>query len=248
MPTCGCLIAALLLLATSAGDLQAQTTQQAEAKAQDEAARKAEVKHFWIFLTTGKAPEGVTPEEIAKMQEAHLGNFRRLAEAGDLSAAGPMADPEKKLRGIVVLQAEDEAALTEMFKPDPFVEHRILNVEAVSATFSIGRFSPKLDAASLDEFRIAVITGEKSAPAWIVESDLRMLADLADVKLVLAAKFHGDSDRKGCLIFHSQDDAKIKAALNGLAPFVIQELKYSLMPQYLGKGAIEPAVEDSDRP
>jgi uncharacterized protein YciI len=48
------------------------------------------------------------------MQAAHLANFGRLQKAGKLFTAGPLADPQRKMRGIVVVKAADLKSLSEL--------------------------------------------------------------------------------------------------------------------------------------
>lgn len=57
-------------------------------------------KQAWVFLTTGPKKVELTKEESQQMMEQHLGNFTELAKAGDLVAAGPLADPARKIAGL----------------------------------------------------------------------------------------------------------------------------------------------------
>lgn len=74
---------------------------------------------YFVFLVTGKSTQGTAAEEVQKMQAAHLENFGRLAKIGDLLAAGPCADPEKIVRGIVVIKATSLADAESKFESDP---------------------------------------------------------------------------------------------------------------------------------
>lgn len=195
---------------------------------------------YWIFLTTGKSVAGVPREEIAEMQQAHLANFGKLAQAGKLLTAGPMRDPEGTLRGIVVIQAKDAAELAEMFEPDPYVSNGYMNVERQLCELSIGRFTANLNEQGMDEMRIAVVTGDAKNKSWPTSDQLQQLSEADGVQLALSAQFQDEGARQGILIFRSNDDEKIKAALNELPVFQeSEEVSYALMPQFLGKGAIE---------
>ncbi len=218
----------------------------AQGTASNTAADAAQVKDsgtqtFWIFLITGKSTQGVAQTEIAEMQQAHLANFGRLAQAGKLLSAGPLRDPEQTLRGIVVLQAEDQAALAEMFEPDPYVGPGYMQLKSFPAELSLGKFTTKLNEQGLDELRIAVLSSAAKGEAWLSTDDIAALGDNEALQLALAARFTEESELRGCLIFRSTDDAEIKSALDSLSTVKSGELSYALMPQYLGKGAIEAA-------
>ncbi len=200
----------------------------------------SDVQVYWVFLTTGKPTAGVPQEEIADMQAAHLQNFGRLAQAGKLLTAGPMKDPDATLRGIVVLQAKDLDELNAMFAQDPYVTQGYMNVESHHAELSVGKFTTKLNEQGLDELRIAVISSE-SQTGSLPEADITALREASDIQTAMVASFSGESARRGCIIFRSTDDEQIKTALDRLSSIQIGKLSYALMPQFLGKGALEQA-------
>ena len=123
---------------------------------------KPEDKLFWIFLTTGKkSSSDYKREEIEEMQKKHLDNFKRLANAGKLLVAGPMADPNKKLRGIVVLKMKDTSRLTEMFKPDPFVSNGLMDIDICPAELVHGKVNLKGLDDGFDELRLVAFGKKK---------------------------------------------------------------------------------------
>ena len=91
------------------------TTSAQEAKSEGDSKSR-----YWIFLVTGKSAAGVPKEEIAAKQKAHIDNFKRLAEQKVLFAAGPMADPAKTKRGIVLIEAESLEAAKAEYARDPY--------------------------------------------------------------------------------------------------------------------------------
>lgn len=77
---------------------------------------------FLAFLHRG--PKW-TPEETAEtnaLQEAHMANIRRLAEAGKLVLAGPFTDDNGKLAGIFVFQVDSLDEANELANSDPAVK------------------------------------------------------------------------------------------------------------------------------
>ncbi len=77
---------------------------------------------FLAFLHRGPkwTPEE-TPETEA-LQEAHMANIRRLAEAGKLVLAGPFTDNNGKLAGIFVFQVDSLEEAKELADSDPAVK------------------------------------------------------------------------------------------------------------------------------
>ena len=102
--------------------------------------------HF-VFLNTGSArakTKDMSKEELEKMQAAHVGNFGTQFDSGKIFAAGPLGD-NGFIRGIVIPNAETAEQVKEIFKPDPFVQNGILDVEAHPWLVDISRFgSPKV--------------------------------------------------------------------------------------------------------
>ena len=101
-------------LSAQVEDSKPEPSADAETKKAAPVTTANDTKLFWVFLTTGKSTKGVEKEEVEKMQAEHLANFKRLAEEEKLLLAGPLADPEKKLRGIVVLKAKNQNDLEKM--------------------------------------------------------------------------------------------------------------------------------------
>lgn len=61
------------------------------------------------------------PDELAQLQEAHLANIRRLAEAGVLLVAGPFTD-DGHIRGVYVFRADSVEEVADLIASDPSVQ------------------------------------------------------------------------------------------------------------------------------
>lgn len=61
------------------------------------------------------------PDELARLQEAHLANIRRLAEAGVLLVAGPFTD-DGDIRGVYVFRADSVEEVEDLIASDPSVQ------------------------------------------------------------------------------------------------------------------------------
>src|SRR5262249_43919042 len=86
----------------------------------------------FILLNSGASRtnlKSMEKEAVNKMQSAHLGNFGTQFDRGTLIAAGPLGD-NGFIRGTVILAVDGSNQVAECFKTDPFVQNRILEVEA----------------------------------------------------------------------------------------------------------------------
>lgn len=211
-----------------------------------ESTEAATKKQFWIFLVTGKSTEGVEKEAITAKQKAHIDNFTRLAKAKQLFLAGPLADPTKVKRGIVLVAAEDEKQIPDLFLPDPYVKEEFMKLDVSEITKMDGKTVVDLDATGLDELRIAVLdraVGLAGREGPELEAALSAHEAYwgkwrAAKKVALRCRFTDQSPHFGIILFPKSDDAEIKALLDGDSMISTKMLNYSLMPQYLGKGAV----------
>jgi len=94
-----------------------------------EARREAEgmgMMVYYIFLLKkGSAWSSDKTPEINALQEAHLANYRHLAEMGKLIVTGPFLDAfavSGEVRGMGVLRAESLAEAQELIDTDPMVK------------------------------------------------------------------------------------------------------------------------------
>jgi uncharacterized protein YciI len=231
----GILCAALLLcgiLATCAGGQEGK----------GEAAKK----QFWIFLVTGKSTAGVAKEEIAAKQKAHIDNFKRQAEAKSLFLAGPMADPAKVKRGIVLVAVEDEKQIPDLFNLDPYVKEEFMKLDASEITKMDGKTVVDFAATEMEELRIAVFdravggAGKAGAEleAALSSHEAYWTKWRAAKKVALRCRFSDKSPHFGIVMFPNVGDDEIKKLLDGDPMVATKMINYSLMPQYLMKGAV----------
>lgn len=200
---------------------------------------------FWIFLTTDKSTEGIDRSEIAKMQEAHLVNFRNLHKAGKLLTAGPMADPEKKKRGIVVLTATDSKSLPSLFEPDPLVKQGFLAVDAIQMEIAVGSFSKDADPNKFAEYRLVVL--EKTASEEKEIDDKTKLDNLSycnsihDPDRLCFAGWLNETkrSRRGVLIFRKLDDDKLKPLVDDLPAVKSSKWSATTFPLYMTDGIVK---------
>ena len=200
---------------------------------------------YWIFLTTGKSTQGVERSEIEKMQAAHLANFGRLHQEGKLFAAGPMADPQKKMRGIVVATASDLKSLEGLFDADPYVKQGYMTIDAIKMEIAVGKFQHDVDPKSLAEYRLVLL--EKSTPdgpdidAEMQKANLAYCESMHDAdRLKFAGWFSVDKrSRRGVLIFRKLDDAMLKSLVDALPAVKSNAWNATIYPLYMSEGIVK---------
>jgi uncharacterized protein YciI len=103
-----------------------------EAEAVELAASMDRVIYYVYLLRKGPAWSPDPTPEADALQEAHLGNLRRLGEEGKLVLNGPLLDAFQlsgEIRGIGVLKAGSMAEAREWIGSDPMVRAGRLVVE-----------------------------------------------------------------------------------------------------------------------
>ena len=200
---------------------------------------------FWIFLTTGKSTSGTERVEVEKMQAAHVANFGRLFKEGKLLTAGPIADPQKKKRGIVVLTGTDLKSMPALFDPDPYVTQGFLTVDAIKMDIAVGNFQKDADPNKFTEYRLVLL--EKPTPdgkevdAQTVSKNLEYCRGIHDAeRLCFAGLLKEDNlSRRGILIFRKLDDAKLKSLVDELPAVKSNTWTSKTFPLYMTDGIVK---------
>jgi uncharacterized protein YciI len=86
------------------------------------------VTYYFAFLLRGPKWTPEQTPELARLQEAHLANIRRLAETGKLVVAGPFSDGGP-LRGVFVFKTETMEEAKALADIDPAVQAGRLALE-----------------------------------------------------------------------------------------------------------------------
>lgn len=228
-----------------------------ETKQSDEAkSMKTEPRLFWIFLNAGKSTEGVDSEKVQEMQREHLANFKKLAEEEKLLTAGPLTDPEKKMRGIVIVRAQSKSVLKEFFQTDPFVQQGYLSIEAIEMNLELGDLNAKINPQGLEEYRLVVFerNGDQNSDATepVSQSEkqdsygAQIVAQLAkDKDVLLGASFSAKSgpNRHAVIVFAKpEDDEAIAKKVQDIPVVKSGLLRHRLFPLFMGKGTFKQRV------
>jgi uncharacterized protein YciI len=222
------------LLQSQAAFAQVDSTQESQ----------SENRTYWIFLKTGKSTQGVERSELEKLQAAHLANFTRLFKEEKLFTAGPLADPQKMLRGIVVVTAPDAKSLPELFEPDPYVCQGYMTLDAIEMNVAAGEFRRDIDENLLAEYRLVLL---EMAEANAREIDEEMAKENLnycqsihdDERLCLAAWLSEEKGpRRGILIFRKLDDGVLKPLVDEFPAVKSNAWRATTFPLYMSAGIV----------
>ncbi len=202
------------------------------------------------FFVSGPNQAAGDPAELQRQQAEHIANLGRLAREGKLMMAGPLADPDRKLRGIIVLKGEKPPQTKEemeaIFGPDPFVQSGRLAFESLAWVTADGRMNPKVDSTAIEEHTFVMLQkGDgKAGP----EAGAGHMAGLERMwrggMLALSGPVKGSESTAGLLVFYGTDREKIKAELAKDPMVKAGALTVKMMPLWLTKGALpEPGKE-----
>jgi uncharacterized protein YciI len=200
---------------------------------------------YFVFLTSGKSAADVPKADLQKKQAAHLENFGALAKQGKLNLAGPLGDPKKFLRGVIMVKAPDDKTMAAYFDADPYVKEGFMNLEAHPISQRIGEPKVLLKVEGMDELRMIVFDyvetdpAKRSIPDKIMTEHIQYWEELEKTGRVgLICRFVKNDPRIGIAIVDSIPDAQIEELLRS-DPLVANKIAtYQLMPQYIGKGVL----------
>jgi uncharacterized protein YciI len=193
---------------------------------------------WFIFLETGKR----TPDDkeaVAKMQKGHIDNFARLHGEKKLFAAGPLVDPSKLKRGIVVVKANTREEYVSYFQPDDYVREGYMTLNAERATAHRALKSEGIDPSGIEEVRIVQITRPQtplSGPQQ--KEDHVFLMALVDQGTVGAWYTIQGGSTAEILFCRSTDTAAVTALFAELPSVKAAKSSVLVWPQYIGKGVV----------
>ena len=199
---------------------------------------------------TGKNPPKATTEEIQEYQRAHIENFKRLFGLGKLSTAGPMSDPGKRRRGILILTPPKEIEIPPLFATDPYVAKGFMELELYPIKVVFGGINTtNIDPNGIEENRIVLFNQvHETKVAHLPENLAREHeAYLKSGKSVGLAFFAHVTENKGNLraiaLFRGKDDAAIRAWLDQEPVSKAGFVKAEVIPQWLGKGILSESKQ-----
>lgn len=204
------------------------------------AGSSAAPSYTWVFLETGPTSrEGLSEEELGRMQAAHLENLTRLGREGKNLLAGPLGRESASIRGIVIMDMPSLDDIRREFAIDPYIAGGYLSIRAHEWRMSTGRIGVPAEPPELGEYLIALVERRPAGSAVSgriqYERLEKALVSEAPETVALAGPVSGDGSLCGIVLFRSDDGVAIRRMLDRS----IGDLDYDLYPQYLLKGQID---------
>ncbi|MDO9286580.1 MAG: hypothetical protein Q7U26_16925 [Aquabacterium sp.] len=194
---------------------------------------------WFIFLESGR-PTPDDRDAVMAMQRGHIDNFKRLFGEGKLLAAGPMADPARSKRGLVVVRAASHAELMGYFQPDAYVREGYMQVNAVPALARRAVYTEGIDATRVEEIRIVLIGRPAAAPdAATAHARQALLQGLVERGNVGAWYTLQTGPVAEVLLARGTDSASLEAAL---APYAAPDrgITVQVWRQWISPGVVGP--------
>ncbi|WP_423597322.1 YciI family protein [Roseateles sp. MS654] len=219
--------------ALSAWSPMASMAQSTTSSTNTAAARPADQQWF-IFLETGR-PLPEDKAAVAAMQRGHLDNFKKLFSEGKLFAAGPMRDPSRAKRGIVVVQAPSREALMAYFQPDEYIREGYMIVNAQPATVRQALNHTGIDPNGIEENRIVLFSRAEAEDKDDVPVFLKRALDDG----VISAWYSLEDGPIGEVVFmRGTDETALRKTMAEYPGLTDRRVTMKIWPQWLGKGVL----------
>lgn len=191
---------------------------------------------FFIFLETGRpAPEDKAA--VDAMQRGHLDNFKRLFAEGKLLSAGPLRDPSRAKRGIVVVKAPSRQVMMNYFEPDAYVREGYMTVDAQPAVVHQGLNHTGIDPeAGIEEHRIVLLSRAEEKD----KADVPVFLQRALDQGVIGAWYSLEEGPIGEVLFsRGTDETALRKAMVEYPGLSDQRATMKIWGQWLGKGVLK---------
>ncbi|GAB4454321.1 MAG: hypothetical protein OHK0029_08740 [Armatimonadaceae bacterium] len=193
----------------------------------------------FMFFTSGKSAADVPREQLMALQKAHIGNLERLYKEGVSPLAGPLSDPDKKRRGIVLLNIKHAHETPRHFESDPYVKQGYMKVEAYPVRVPVMDIG-KPEESAIAEHTIALLqANEPVSDAVLREWEERLIRlPRSERPRLLVVRRDSREPLAMVALFVESDAAKVEAVLASIAPKEPKRGEWKVWKQWLSKGVL----------
>jgi uncharacterized protein YciI len=193
-----------------------------------------------MFFITGKSSAGIEKSDLEKMQSAHLANLTRLYNEGKALIAGPLADPEKRLRGIVLLKLKDREDVRSCFRTDPYIQSGLMKIEAHPVMFDTGGIGRAKEPMQLGRYALVLVfKGERWREEKQHPTPGGTLSGAAEPAAKVSAFTTAGGDLLALHLYAVENLEDVRSAIAADRRVSQGVLKVRTLQQYLAKGVIE---------
>jgi uncharacterized protein YciI len=205
-------------------------------------------KYQFGFLKRGPNWNAENTPEVKKIQEGHMANINKMAKAGKLLAAGPIAD-EGEIRGIFIFKAASLEEAKSLAAEDPAIKSGRLTLEIRNW------FGPKgIGAKIQDEMKtnpnpkftmtkyylVLLKRGPKPVDVSTPEGHKLLMEHLSNMKKMMAARtflaagsFEGKEDLQGIFVVTAASPEEAKTIVDADPAVKAGDLTAEIHPWYV---------------
>jgi uncharacterized protein YciI len=207
-------------------------------------------KYQFGFLKRGPKWTAESTPETKKIQEGHMANINRMAKAGKLLAAGPMAD-DGEIRGIFIFKAESLAEAQALAAEDPAIKSGRLTLEILnwSGPKGIGakiqeemKTNPNPKFTMTKYYLTLLKRGPKSVDVSKPEGRKLLMEHLSNVRKMVAAgtflaagPFEGKGELEGIFVVAAGSPEEAKTIVEADPAIKAGDLTAEIHPWYVAK-------------
>jgi uncharacterized protein len=199
--------------------------QQSQPKAETKPPRFDNEVYQFGMLTRGPKWTAENTPEIQKIQEGHMANINKMAQAGKLFAAGPILD-NGDLRGIFVFRAASIEEAKALAAEDPAIKAERLKLEILPwfgskgiGVRSMEEFKKNPDMKwTMKKYHLAILRRGPQTTHPAAETQKIQLEHLWNIrrmmdegKMLTAGPFMKDGDLRGIFVFNTESAEEAKA-------------------------------------
>ena len=202
------------------------------------ASGKGPHKMVFIFLELDQGSGGHDQATLEKWQAEHIGNFKKRHAEGVLKLAGPLSDPDRKVRGIVVLDIASAGDAARHFVEDPYIQHRVMKPEAIEGEMAAMALGTP-EETGIEQHSIAIFTAAPGQEKRKADPSRYLKLSAADGPAVAFRATKPGAVRQ-VLIFREKELDKVRAIVAADPAVRRGDLKAAVWSQWLGKGSLAP--------
>ena len=197
------------------------------------------------LLMKGRAWTPDRTPEVATLQQAHAAHLSALGAAGHLLASGTVSG-DGDIRGLLILRVADAPAALTLLADDPAVQAERLRVEVETLRVPANWFTVTLATrdAPIRSFIVALLGagpaagagGEGNVPGADLEAFWRLRESGV---MVLGGAFERATDRRGLLVFASDNVAAIRGLVSSNASVTSGRITVDLLTWFGPDGVMK---------
>ncbi|MBS1272395.1 MAG: hypothetical protein MAGBODY4_01540 [Candidatus Marinimicrobia bacterium] len=161
---------------------------------------------FFVFLNTNPDRDSLPKSVVQKLQEGHMANIERLAEAGSLIGAGPFHNGG----GIFIMRGDSLNEIHNLLATDPAIGANRFLIEVFPVTLEYGGICDAPDEYTMTSYQFVRFRPKSDVKESSGEQDWQAVPDHFQRKDSLIAVGRFEQGSGGFAVFDKQDSTSLK--------------------------------------